>query len=258
LKHCDSALERVIATLKNLLRGRSLLYADVATKLAVSERSVQRWLNGEALTLEVLTKLCETVDVTLAELLTLAENTVDQRPRSLTEEQEEGLAAVPLRAFIFTRLLQNWTTEELQSACALDKPSLLRHLLALERLGLIEVHPGNRVRLLTRRNIEWRRGGAMSRRFTKFARKLVNAMDFGDADSIWTSEVVNLTPQSALLMDMKLQALRHEMRELAQSNRDAPAEEKQWYSFVSLAYCHDQGAPDDPLSWAFSNDARGG
>ncbi len=98
----------------------------------------------------------------------------------------------------------------------------------------------------------------MRRHFTQFARKLVTAMDFGDVDSIWTSEVVNLTRRSAMVMEAKLQALRLEIRELAESERDAPGEEKLWYSMMLLAYCHNAQSPGDPLGWAFSKEIRAG
>lgn len=248
----EDEVGRVVTTLKHLLRQRGMHYTDVAKQLSASERSVQRWFNGEGLTLDLLSRLCDIVGVTMAELHSLAENVVDQRPRSLTEVQEAALAEVPLRAFVFTRLLQGWTAQELQLACNIDEPALFQHLLKLERLGLIEVHPGNRVRLLTRRNIEWRRGGPMRVHFNQFVKKLVAAMDFGDAESIWTSEVINLSQRSAMALDAKLQALRLEIREMAKAERDLAADDKLWYSMVLLAYRHDPAFAGDPLGWALA------
>jgi transcriptional regulator with XRE-family HTH domain len=256
MSYREDELGRVITTLKQLLKNRGLHYADVAEKLGVSERSVQRWFNGDGLTLELLFKLSDLVGVSLAELFSLADAATDNRPRALTEAQEHALASVPLRAFIFTRLLQGWSARELQSACNLSEAAIIEHLLSLERLGLIEVHPGNRVRLLTRRNIEWRKGGAMRVYFNQFAKALVGTMDFGEVDSIWTAESVNLTHRSAMALETKLNALRMEIRSIAESERDIAPHEKLWYSIVFLAYRHSPTSPTDPLGWAFSRNVE--
>jgi transcriptional regulator with XRE-family HTH domain len=243
---------RIITTLKQLLRGKGMQYTDVAVALDVSERTVQRWLNGEGLTLELVGRLCDLVGATMAELFDLAERATDERPRRLTVKQEQALADTPMVAFLFTRLLQGWSPQEMQRACGLTKAQLIRHLLALERLGLIELHPGNRVRLLTRRNIDWRKGGPMRRHFDKFAKQLMSTMEFGSASSIWTFEAFHLTAGTAALIDNRLQALRLDIRHLAEMERDTPPDEKRWYSLLLLAYCHNVEDPRDPLGSAFA------
>lgn len=249
----EEEARRLVATLKNLLRSKGLHYVDVANALGVSERSVQRWLNGEGLTLELLGQLCELIGISMAELFSLAESAMDERPRQLTQEQEAALVEVPLRAFLFSRLLQGWTVKELESACGLRDVEVLRHLLKFERLGLIELHPGNRVRLLTRPNIDWRKGGAMRAYFDHFAKRLVSAMDFGDPDAIWTSEAVYLSTASAASIEAKFRSLRLEIRHLAEVERDVPTEDKLWYSLLMMAYRHDLDQADDPLAASFTS-----
>lgn len=252
----DEELGRVIMALKRLLRNNGLHYAEVATAMAVSERSVQRWLNGEGMTLDLLARLCELIGVSMSELFALADHAVDNRPRQLTLDQEKALVEMPLRAFLFSRLLQGWSAEALQVACNLSEVVLVRHLLKFERLKLIELHPGNRIRLLTRRDIDWRKGGPMRRFFDQFAKSLVAAMEFGEPRTIWTSEVMHLTPTSAAAVEAKMQALRLEIRHLAETEHDVPTSEKLWYSLVLLAYRHDITQATDPLGRAFRSDER--
>lgn len=251
----DQEIAKLIATLKELLRGHGLTYRRVAEMLLVSERTVQRWLNGHGLTLDVLSQLSDLVDLGLADLLAMSQTSTDKRPRQLTEAQEQGLVDQPSVAFLFTRLLQGWSPFDFQRACGLSEVQLTRHLLTLERLKLLELHPGNRVRLLTRRDIDWHKGGPMRAYFDQFAKRLVASMRFGEEESIWTSEALHLSPGSAAIVEERLQALRLEIRLLAESERDLSEEAKSWYSLLLLAFRHDLTDPDDPIGFAFNRHA---
>lgn len=244
----ETEISRALETLKRLLRAHGLHYRDVAEALSVSERSVQRWFGGESITVQILAALCGLIEISLAELFVLSGDAVDPRPRSISHAQEQALVDSPLALFIFTRLLQGWTPSGVQAACAISEPDLVRSLLNLERMGLIEVHPGNRVRLLTRTNIEWRRDGPMRAYFDQFVKALVARTDFGEADSIWRSDSFHLTAKAAIEMEARLHALRLEMRAIAEVEAGAAPAEKRWYSMVLFAYRHDLDRPNDPLS----------
>jgi transcriptional regulator with XRE-family HTH domain len=245
-------IQRAMAILKDELRGRNLSYAAVARAMSVSERTVQRWMNDDHPSLDLIATLCETVDISLSELFALAEHADDPRPRRLTVEQEQALVDTPMLGFLFTRLLQGWTAGELQRVCGLSEADIVRHLTAFDRLGLITLYPGNRIRLLTRRTIDWRPGGPMRRNFEVFARSLMSAIDFGAESAIWTSEAVHLTDATAAAIDERLQALRAEVRRLAALERGVAPERKRWYSLLLLAHRHDPNDPADPLSAIFA------
>jgi DNA-binding XRE family transcriptional regulator len=245
-------IQRAMSILKEELRNKGLSYANVAHTMNVSERTVQRWMNDTRPSLELIAALCDTVGISLAELFALAEHADDPRPRRLTVEQEQALVDTPMLGFLFTRLLQGWTASELRRVCGLSEADIVRYLTAFERLELITLYPGNRIRLLTRRTIDWRPGGPMRRSFSAFARRLMSVIEFGAESAIWTSEAVHLSDATAAVIEGRLQALRMEVRRLAALERNAATEKNHWYSLLLLAHRHDLDDPSDPLSAIFS------
>lgn len=248
----DEQIQRAMTILKDELRRRSLTYGDVARAMTVSERTVQRWMNDAHPSLDLVSRLCEIGDISLAELFALAEHAEDPRPRRLTLEQEQALVDTPMLAFLFTRLLQGWTAQELQRVCALNEAEIVGYLIAFEHLGLIALNPGNRVRLLTQRTIDWRRGGPMRRYFDTFADRLMSVIEFGAETAIWTSEAFYLTEGTAALIEDRLQTLRSEVRRLAELERNVPSVHKHWYSLLLLAHRHNLADREDPLSSTFA------
>ncbi|MGP0014025.1 MAG: hypothetical protein ACLPL7_15285, partial [Pseudomonas sp.] len=51
--------------------------------------------------------------------------------------------------------LNQWSLEDMVSAYHLSKAECIKHLLVLERMGLADLKPGNRIRLLVARDFDW-------------------------------------------------------------------------------------------------------
>lgn len=154
--------QRVLAELKLLLRERGWTYAQVARRLALSEASVKRLLSRGGFTLERLERLCELLGLEMSDLFERMQQR--ERPASrLTHAQEVEIVSDP-KLFLVTYLVLNrWPSADILATFDLTQRELERCLIRLDRLRLIELQPGNRVRLLLTAHLAWRPGGPVQR-----------------------------------------------------------------------------------------------
>jgi transcriptional regulator with XRE-family HTH domain len=149
---------QIVAGLKTALKERGLTYADVATALKLSLASVKRLFSTGTLTLDRVDRICELAGVELSEVLEREQERARQ-PKKLSITQEREIVTDP-KLFLVTWLILNRTQfADIVRDYRFTERELLRYLLKLDRLKVIELQPGNRVRILVSRNSAWRAGG---------------------------------------------------------------------------------------------------
>ncbi|HEY3076142.1 MAG TPA: helix-turn-helix transcriptional regulator [Burkholderiales bacterium] len=144
----------VFEGLKMHLKARGMTYADVARALKISEATVKRIFALKNCSLDRLDAICQLVQVDLAELARgmPRENRLINR---LTREQEEELMSDPALLLVAICALHQMRVEEMVELYQLDEPQCVRLLLRLERIGILEVHENNRIRLGIARTFSW-------------------------------------------------------------------------------------------------------
>ncbi len=159
-----SQSSQLIDTLKQELRRQRVTYRDVARALELSEASVKRLFAGRAFTLERLEGVCELLGMTFAELTQLVEKSVT-RTNQLTRAQEEELVS-DTRLLLMAYLLVNHVDfGEIIETYDIAETEGVRLLARLDRMKIIELLPGNRVRLLIAPNFDWLPGGPIQQFF---------------------------------------------------------------------------------------------
>jgi hypothetical protein len=148
----------IVAEIKRALRECQLTYTQVASKLKLSLASVKRLFATGDLSLERVESICELVGLTLKDILERAHQR-GAPTRQLTPTQERELVADPELLFIGWLVLNRMPVEEIVREYRLTEGEVLRLLIRLDRLKVIELQPGNRVRLLINRQFGWRPGG---------------------------------------------------------------------------------------------------
>ena len=159
-----SELPHLIATLKRLLKAQGLTYRDVAKGLEVSETSVKRLFSSERFTVERLERISGMLGYTLSELLAEAGTQVE-RVTALTPEQEAQLVRDEKLMLVAVCAFNHWTVQDIISAYTLTRPECLKRLLVLDRMGLIALLPGDRIRLKVARDFDWLKDGPIRRHF---------------------------------------------------------------------------------------------
>ncbi len=230
----------LVEVLKQLFRARGLRYREIAALLGVTERTVKRWFAGSGLTLEIVEDLCNVLGITFLELCEVAEEDLDTRPARLSRDQEQQLFADLQLAFVFILLTHGWTAPEIQRGCNISEAALVGHLVRLERLRLVELLPGNRVRLLYARKIRWADSPEAGRAFSRNLLNLFSKIDLEAPDGLWTAQVVYISPEAAREILAKFQSLGLEIVKSADADRGSPTS-KTWHAVFMAAQ------PFDPL-----------
>ncbi len=156
----------LIDAIKRLLKSRGMTYAQLATKIDLSEASVKRMFSQQTMTLARLEKVCEALGIGLTELVEHARP--EREPLSaLSEEQEEELVSDPRLFLTLYLALNRWREEDVLRRYSFSKPEWIGLLVRLDRMGIIELQPDNRAKLRTARNFRWRENGPVMRLFAK-------------------------------------------------------------------------------------------
>jgi DNA-binding Xre family transcriptional regulator len=148
--------------LKMHLKARGLTYVDVARALKISEATVKRMFSTRNCTLNRLNAICELLQVDLAELARgmPRENRLTSR---LTPAQEEHLMSDPALMLVAVSALNQMRVDEIVATYNLDEAQCVALLLRLEKLGILELHGANRIRLRISRTFSWIPDGPIMR-----------------------------------------------------------------------------------------------
>jgi len=145
---------RVFEALKMHLKARGLTYADVARTLRISEATVKRIFSEKNWTLARLDEICEVVQVDIAELA----RTMPRRSRlisHLSRRQEDELISDPKLFLVAVSAMNHMRVEEIVATYRISEAQCVSLLLRLEKIGFLEVHENNRVRLRVSRAFAW-------------------------------------------------------------------------------------------------------
>jgi len=154
----------LVEALKRTLKAKGLTYADVAGGIGLSEASVKRMFARGDFTLQRLEEICRFARVDLRELAASAGE--DARGvTELSEEQEQEIVSDPKLLLVAWYAVNNWTFEQIVGTYALTDAECIGCLAKLDRIRIVELLPGNRIRPLLSRTFSWRAGGPIERYF---------------------------------------------------------------------------------------------
>lgn len=215
-----SEISSLIATTKRLLKSQGFAYRDVAKSLNLSEPSVKRMFASGRLSLDRLAQVSALLGFTVAELA--QEAAADsQRIRTLTAEQEALLVSDMTLLLIAVCALNHWALADIVAAYRLTEAECLQRLLYLDRLRLIELLPGNRIRLIIARDFDWLPNGPIRNFFRAQGQDdFLNSAFSGQGESI--AFVHGMFTESAFSqLQSELQRLRRRFAELHEESLNA-------------------------------------
>lgn len=152
----------LIKTLKRALRSAHITYADIAVHLGMSEANVKRLFATQSFSLQRLEAICEMISMELSDLFAL-HDAARERIRHLTRQQEQELVGDIRLLLVAVSVRNQMSFEEIVERYRLTEAETIRYLARLDRLGIIDLLPGNRIKLLIDEHFEWLRNGPIER-----------------------------------------------------------------------------------------------
>lgn len=211
-----SQVDSFVETLKTMLKGRGITYRDLAPVLELSESSVKRLFSTKALDLARLELICQHFELSLAEILRRADFSNEQSESTLEYQQELALAQ-DLRLLNFYVLLHDGRrVASIIKDFQIERAECERHLLKLDKLGLIELHARSRIKMKGPRQLVFKRQGPLGKVLFEQAKENYLKDDFEHPMSfIRFVTQLRLTPTQLAKYKAKLQRLEREIEEEA-------------------------------------------
>lgn len=214
---------RLIATLKKCLKAKGMTYRQLGNALSLSEASIKRLFSEQTFSIRRLEEICDILNFSLYDLAKLSAD-AETGPSTLSVDQEAALAENPKRLVFFYLLLSGRNPESICADYDVSPEESLRFLLDLDRLDLIELHPGNKVRPRTHKNIQWRKDGPIRTRYeSAIIRELLDA-PFDPQEHRLRFETGKLSDGSQSVMAKKIDRLIREYVEMTEIDQALPQE----------------------------------
>lgn len=223
--------DQLVGTLKKVLKARGKTYADLAGGLGLSEASIKRLFSEQTFSLQRLDEICRLLDMDFFELARMARGE-SEALRQMSVAQEELLAADRKLLAVFYLLLNNREPAAIVREFDIGEPECTRLLVKLDRAGLIELLPGNRVRLRVARQVRHRPNGPLRQRLGEAMVSDFLSVRFDDHGGHFRFEVGELSAASAAMLSRKLDRLAAEFYELAELDLHLPAAQRQLYGIA--------------------------
>src|ERR1700722_9660162 len=221
----STEIVQLVATIKRQLKAQGLTYKHVSRALKLSEASIKRVFASERFTVTRLAQVGQLLGFTLAELL--QESTSSLPPLDvLTREQETQLVSDDKLLLVAVCSLNHWSLADITNLYNIPQQEAVKRLRILDRLGLIELLPGDRIRRRAKRDFEWIQDGPIRRYFAEEGLTDFIAGPFDPKDESLDFAHGMLTPDAQAELKLEFRRLRAKLSNLHEQSIPADITEK--------------------------------
>lgn len=220
----------LVDALKQVLREQGITYADVAKKLKLSLPSVKRLFADKQFSLRRLDQVCEMAGIEISDLARRVQQ--DKEISQIAWEHEEELVSDLKLLIVAVSALNRWSFSEIFSTYKLSEPELIQRLARLDRMKLIELMPGNRIRPLVSTSFHWHSGGPIQRFFEAQVQADFFKCAFNQPGELRLFVTGMLSRDSNAQIQQKMQRLAQDFRHLNEEDKTLPLAERFGTSLV--------------------------
>jgi len=214
--------KEMIEMLKKSLKLAGFTYADVANHLQLSEISIKRNFSQKNFTLDRLEAICSMISIDFTDLVRMTDDD-QEKISNLTLEQEEELVA-DLKFLLVAICVQNaWQMDEIINYYDITEIECIRYLIRLDRQGLIDLLPNNRIRRMLTHDFRWLPQGPIETFFEKTVQSEFMGSHFTHARELRIYMMGMLSRNSLNTIRAKLEMLAREFASLQQDDARLPA-----------------------------------
>jgi transcriptional regulator with XRE-family HTH domain len=215
----------IVETLKQELRKQGVTYRQVAKALDLSEASIKRLFAESSFSLARLEQICELLHLEIADLIHQMEKNIELT-HQLTLEQETELAS-DIKLMLMAHFLMNRLEfSEIIEIYDISETEGIRLLARLDRMKIIELQPGNRVKLMISKNFQLRSGGPIQRFYEKVVQsEFFDSSFVGNGEfRIYVSGMFSRDANSEIIR--KVKRLADDAHELRKDSESLPLAER--------------------------------
>lgn len=223
--------KQLLDTLKQQLRAQGKTYKALSAHLGLSEASVKRLFSEQSFTLARLEQACDFIGVELAELAALS-GASQSRLQALTKAQETEIAQDTELLLVAISVINGFSFEDLLDYYSLDVNACVRKLAHLDRLNVLDLLPGNRIRLKVAPNFGWLADGPIQRFFQqKVQQEFFNSRFNGSTEKLVVLNGV-LSLESNQKLQRRMEKVYQEFNQLMKEDSALPLSERQGNTLV--------------------------
>jgi transcriptional regulator with XRE-family HTH domain len=156
----------LFVSLKAALKSRGVTYGEVAREVGCSESTIKHLFHGQDAPISRIIEICNAIGVSFPDLVNLSGDYVSHF--TMTEEQERFFAD-NLNFYEFFRkvFFEGKSSREVKVEHGLDERSLRRYLRELDRIGILELQPGDRLVFKVHGMQQFIPGGPLMQRYLR-------------------------------------------------------------------------------------------
>jgi hypothetical protein len=218
---------QVIISLKQALKVRGINYRELAVRLEVSEVTIKRVFSNKEITLKRFGEICQTCNIDPWVVIKEAQRK-DSPSGSMPLEAEELLAIDQDLLLLLYLLLFNESQLKIRKRLKISTTKFYSMARDLERIGVVEVLPGNQIKLLVQKTVRWNPGGPLSVRYADAIKEEFFNTNFSKEGEFQDFLTIPLTPANAVALKQKLQSLFSELEMLGEHGGDSKESETYW------------------------------
>lgn len=226
-----SSTRDLVTALKAELRRAGITYARLAPELGLAESSVKRLFAKGDLSLARIDQVLALLQIDFADL---ARQVASAQPvrQQLTLEQERAVVADPRLLLVAICALSQWSFDEIVQTYALHKAELVAALVALDRIGILELRANNRYRLKIDKTFRWRPHGPVMQFFRSHAVGDYYEGGFDGEGELLLMVHGQIQPSQAHAFNERLQRLAQDFAHQHLADRMLPAAQRRAYTIV--------------------------
>ena len=205
----------LILTLKRVLKTRGVTYADLAERISLSEASVKRLFSQGTCTLERLEGICTALEIDMFELTKPARREL-ARGGQLSVKQEQTLAKDRVLLGVFYLAYNGWQIDDIVATYDFKRPQVFTLLRKLDASGVLDLLPGDKLRMKVGRNLRLRRRGPIELAYGRAVLVEFLKPEFDLVGGMFRFEFRELSTASFEVLKRKLERIADEVHEFAE------------------------------------------
>ena len=221
----------IIDTLKQELRKQGVTYKQVARGLDLSEASVKRLFSEYSFSISRLGQVCALINFEIGDLIHQMEKNINLTTQLSLEQEKELVADTKLLLMAYF-LMNNLEFSDIIRIYDISETEGIRLLARLDRMKIIELLPGNRVKLLISSKFKWITNGPIQH----FHEQKVQAeffeskFDEPGEFKVFISGMLSSTANAEIIR--KIKRLGEETNELEKESESLPLDQRFGVSVV--------------------------